>query len=56
MLSIALGELNAALERLLHILWQVAQLVDVARTYPLRLVIALILREPESNENKHDDL
>ena len=51
-----LRELNAALKRLFHILWQVTQLVDVARTHSLRLVIALILREPESNENKHDNL
>ena len=56
MLSVALRELDTALQRPFHILWQIAQLMDVASPSTLRLIIALILREPKGNEDEHDNL
>ena len=56
MLSVALGELDTALQRPLHILWQIAQLMNVASPSTLRLIVALILRKPEGNEDEHHNL
>ena len=56
MLSHILGEIDAALKSLLHVVGQVSELTDPAGPDTLRLVVALVLREPECNESENNDL
>ena len=54
--SCTLGERDTALECQFHVARQVSQLIDIPGSDTLRLVVAFPLREPESDESKHNHL
>lgn len=47
LLSVSLGEIDALTESRSHVSRQVTQLVDVASSDPLRLVVTLVLGKPK---------